>query len=244
MTINHTSHEQLERSLEEIDWATYTQRAYTASPAAWEDQVLYFLMLDRFSDGREKGYRDNAGNPVTAGETPLFRFPDDAYTADRVAWAEDGNCWLGGKLKGLESKIGYLQRMGVGTLWISPVFKQVESDKHSYHGYGIQNFLDVDPNFGSRQDLIDLVNTAHVHGIRVILDIILNHAGDVFGYRPRHPRLRLAQRRSMAIGAASRGHIYRQGSYQQLGLRPGVLRGRFRHPEGHQSRRARPGRGS
>ncbi|MDP2840884.1 MAG: alpha-amylase family glycosyl hydrolase [Candidatus Methanoperedens sp.] len=183
MTINHTTHDQLERSLEEIDWATYTQRAYTSSPVAWEDQVLYFLMLDRFSDGREKDYLDNAGNPVTAGETPPFRFPGDAYTADRAAWAEVGNCWLGGKLKGLESKIGYLQRMGVGTLWISPVFKQVESDKHSYHGYGIQNFLDVDPNFGSRQDLIDLVNAAHVHGIRVILDIILNHAGDVFGYQ-------------------------------------------------------------
>lgn len=183
MTIDHTTHEQLERSLEEIDWAVYTQRAYTSSPAAWEDQVLYFLMLDRFSDGREKDYRDNAGNPVTEGETPPFHFFADAYTADRAAWADAGDEWLGGTLKGLESKIGYLQRMGVSTLWISPVFKQVVSDTHSYHGYGIQNFLDVDPHFGTRQDLIDLVNTAHAHGIRVILDIILNHAGDVFGYQ-------------------------------------------------------------
>lgn len=183
MTVDHTTHEQLERSLEEIDWAAYTQRAYTSSPAAWEDQVLYFLMLDRFSDGREKDYRDNAGNPVAAGETPPFRFPADAYTADRAVWADAGDEWLGGTLKGLESKIGYLQRMGVSTLWISPVFKQVVSDIHSYHGYGIQNFLDVDPHFGTRQDLIDLVNTAHVHGISVILDIILNHAGDVFGYQ-------------------------------------------------------------
>ncbi|MFA5082491.1 MAG: alpha-amylase family glycosyl hydrolase, partial [Hydrogenophilaceae bacterium] len=114
---------------------------------------------------------------------PPFRFPDDAYTADRTTWAEAGDEWLGGTLKGLASKIGYLKRQGVTALWISPVFKQVASDGHSYHGYGIQNFLDVDPHFGSRQDLIDLVDTAHAHGIRVILDIILNHAGNVFGYR-------------------------------------------------------------
>jgi glycosidase len=140
-------------------------------------------MLDRFSDGREKGYRDNAGNAVSGGSTPPFDFAADAYKADRAAWAAAGIRWLGGTLKGLETKIGYLKRMGVSAIWVSPVFKQVASGAHSYHGYGIQNFLDVDPHFGTRQDLIDLVRTAHGHGIRVILDIILNHAGDVFGYQ-------------------------------------------------------------
>ena len=183
MEIDNTTHEQLERSLTDINWVALRRPEYWPSPAAWEDQLLYFLMLDRFSDGNEQGYRDNAGNPDLTGATLPFRFADDAYKADRAAWAEVGNRWLGGTLKGLESKIGYLQRMGVTTLWISPVFKQVESDIHSYHGYGIQNFLDVDRHFGTRQELIDLVNTAHAHGIRVILDIILNHAGDVFGYQ-------------------------------------------------------------
>jgi glycosidase len=56
--------------------------------------------------------------------------------------------------------------------------------QESYHGYGIQNFLDVDPHFGTRQDLRRLVRTAHRHGIYVILDIILNHSGDVFAYDP------------------------------------------------------------
>ena len=183
MIIDNSSHDHLERSLHDIDWAGLRRVEYTASPAAWEDQVLYFLMLDRYSDGRERGYRDNAGNLVAGGSTPPFRFPEDAYQADQATWADAGDEWLGGTLKGLESKIGYLKRLGVTALWVSPVFKQVVSDAHSYHGYGIQNFLDVDPHFGSRQDLIDLVNTAHAHGIRVILDIILNHAGDVFGYR-------------------------------------------------------------
>ncbi|MDD5363727.1 MAG: alpha-amylase family glycosyl hydrolase [Gallionellaceae bacterium] len=183
MTTDNATHHQLERSLPEVDWTALRRPAYTPSPAAWEDQVLYFLMLDRFSDGREQGYRDNDGNPVATGATPLFRFPDDAYAADRAVWADAGDEWLGGTLMGLASKIGYLKRLGVTTLWVSPVFKQVASEEHSYHGYGIQNFLDVDPHFGSRQDLIDLVDTAHAHGIRVILDIILNHAGNVFGYQ-------------------------------------------------------------
>ena len=94
-----------------------------------------------------------------------------------------GNTFVGGTLKGLESKIGYLQRLGVTAIWISPVFKQI-AIAETYHGYGIQNFLDVDPHFGSRDDLISVVQTAHRHDIRVILDIILNHSGDVFAYRP------------------------------------------------------------
>lgn len=183
MTIDNRSHDQLERSLKGIDWAALRRGEYTPSPAAWEDQLLYFLMLDRFSDGRERGFRDLDGQLVDSGETPPFRFPEDAYQADQATWADAGDEWQGGTLKGLESKVGYLKRLGVTALWVSPVFKQAAADKHSYHGYGIQNFLDVDPHFGSRQDLIDLVNTAHAQGIRVILDIILNHAGDVFGYR-------------------------------------------------------------
>jgi glycosidase len=84
-------------------------------------------------------------------------------------------------LQGLTSKIGYLQRLGVTAIWVSPVFKQV-AFQQTYHGYGIQNFLDVDPHFGCRQDLKNLVDTAHQHGIYVILDIILNHTGDMFSY--------------------------------------------------------------
>jgi glycosidase len=181
-SIDNNSHDRIEQRIADIDWSDYLQRDFTPSPAAWEDQVLYFLMLDRFSDDREKDYQDIAGNRVDQGETPLFRFPDDAYQADREAWAASGNRWLGGNLKGLQSKLGYLKRMGVTAVWISPVFKQVPSDQHAYHGYGIQNFLDVDPHFGTRQALRELVDQAHALGIYVILDIIFNHAGDVFGY--------------------------------------------------------------
>ncbi len=186
-TIDNTSHSNIEQALADINWTAYQQREFIPSPAAWEDQVLYFLMLDRFSDGQENGFFDNDGNRVTSGTTPPFTFAQDAYTANPDRWQEAGDKWQGGTLKGLESKIGYLQRLGVGAIWISPVFKQVvnkqrKENEGSYHGYAIQNFLDVDPHFGTRQDLQDLVDTAHKHGIYVILDIIFNHTGDVYDY--------------------------------------------------------------
>jgi glycosidase len=148
-------------------------------------------MLYRFSDGRESGYRDNAGALVTTGATPLFQ-PSDRGNgtttgADRQRWVEAGNRITGGTLRGLETKIGYLARLGVTAIWISPVFKQVPSQE-TFHGYGIQNFLDVDPRFGTRADLISVVRLAHEHGVRVILDVILNHAGDVFDYVPEQRR--------------------------------------------------------
>jgi len=174
-----------ERRLIDVDIAGLRNREFFPSPEAWEDEVLYFLMLDRFSDGREIGFWDNDGRVVTTGTTTLFQ-PADAGNAlrtepDAQRWREAGGRFVGGTLKGLTSKIGYLARLGATAIWVSPIFKQVAS-KETYHGYGIQNFLDVDPHFGSREDLREMVATAHAHGIRVILDIILNHTGDVFAY--------------------------------------------------------------
>src|SRR6516165_7887282 len=66
--------EKIEKSLLDIDFAALTARTYSPSPAAWEDQVLYFLLVDRFSDGNERGgYSDNNVNPVPSGTTPLYR---------------------------------------------------------------------------------------------------------------------------------------------------------------------------
>ncbi|MCF8383374.1 MAG: alpha-amylase [Chlorobium sp.] len=177
----------VERSLREIDFRKLVEgRDFYSSPAAWEDEVLYFLFLDRFSDGREfGGFSDNTGNPVTGPEadrnTPLFCQGSDAGSADRQTWFEAGRNWCGGTISGMKEKLGYLKRLGISAVWISPVFRQVTGSS-DYHGYGIQNFLDVDPHFGTREELKDFVRTAHALGIRVILDIIINHAGDVFAY--------------------------------------------------------------
>ncbi|RMD71737.1 MAG: alpha-amylase, partial [Gammaproteobacteria bacterium] len=87
-----------------------------------------------------------------------------------------GERFQGGTLQGIRSKLDYLQGLGVTALWISPVFKQREH-LDTYHGYGIQDFVDVDPRFGTREDLVALVEAAHQKGLRVILDIIFNHSG-------------------------------------------------------------------
>lgn len=170
------------RSIAEVDFASLIKRPYTPSPDCWADQILYFLMLDRFSDGHEKGgYRDVQDQPVTTGTTPLAT-GDDIGSVPYWQWLSEADGWQGGTLKGLKSKLGYLRRLGVTAIWISPVFKQVAFEA-TYHGYGIQNFLDIDPHFGSREDLRDLVDAAHRQGIYCILDVILNHAGNVFGYQ-------------------------------------------------------------
>src|SRR5262249_34362825 len=114
--------EKIEKSLAELDFAALTRRTFTPSPAAWEDQVLYFLLLDRFSDGKEKdGYRNNEDQPVRSGDTPLYR-TEDPGRVDYDAWLRSGGDWQGGTLAGLKSKLGYLRRLGITALWISPVF--------------------------------------------------------------------------------------------------------------------------
>src|SRR3954470_20854024 len=102
------------RSLAEVDFDELVRgRAFQASPAAWEDEVLYFLMVDRFSDGNEKGYRDLGGAVVTTGTPPPFA-PGDALNAvgtpaDAQQWRDAGLTYVGGTLAGLTSKLGYLK---------------------------------------------------------------------------------------------------------------------------------------
>jgi len=181
----------VERSLTQIDFSKLVEgREFYPSPAAWEDEVLYFLFLDRFSDGREfGGFAGLDGTPVeqagTGRSTPLFSPQDDTGSAEREAWFQAGRSWCGGTIAGMKDKLGYLKRLGVTAVWVSPVFRQV-TGSGDYHGYGIQNFLDVDPHFGTRDELRDFVRSAHRSGIRVILDIIINHAGDVFAYEGDH----------------------------------------------------------
>ena len=173
------------RSASDLDMTEVRTGPKTPSPSAWEDEVLYFLLVDRFSDGREimPGRRPSgAGTPMydAADNGAAVRTPEEA---DR--WREAGRSWVGGTLAGIRSKLGYLRGLGVTALWISPVLKQTANPPGwatNYHGYATQDFLHIDPHFGSAEDLRDLVKDAHEAGLRVILDVVLNHAGDVFSY--------------------------------------------------------------
>jgi glycosidase len=168
----------VEKSLKEI--TLHIPGEVHPSPSDWRDQVLYLIIVDRFSDGRED-------------ERPLYQSSDggNALHGDNgERWRNAGIQWNGGTLKGIASKLEYLKKLGITTLWLSPVFRQRAdwreiSDNYafvSYHGYGIQNYLDVDPHLGTREDLRQLVKEAHEKGMYVILDVIHNHTGNNWFY--------------------------------------------------------------
>jgi glycosidase len=144
-----------------LDQAQTPSGALFPSPADWRDQPIYFLMVDRFN------------NPNAAPRN----MPFDAEFSQ----------FQGGTFNGIREKLRYLQDLGIGALWLSPVLKNCRFDLHAYHGYGIQNFLAVEPRFASgpefaERELRNLVDEAHRLGIYVIFDIVLHHAGDVFEY--------------------------------------------------------------
>jgi glycosidase len=168
----------VESSLKDIT-ITIPEKVYP-SPADWRDQIFYLLIIDRFSDGNEE-------------KRPLYEpsMEGNGLTPDHGAsWRRAGLEWQGGTFKGIESKLFYLKELGITTLWLSPIFRQradwtsIDRDYTftAYHGYAIQNFLDVDPHFGTREDLKRLVEKAHQMGMYVILDIIHNHTGNNWYY--------------------------------------------------------------
>jgi len=147
-----------------VDGKSRTTRRPFPSPTEWRDCCIYFLMLDRFNN---------------SGAAP-------SQTWNRVCDVRQG-----GTFKGVQSRLGYLQTLGVNAIWISPILKNSRPDswQYNYHGYGAQDFLNVDARFASdgtlataEKELTDLVDEAHARGIYVILDIVLNHAARVFDY--------------------------------------------------------------
>lgn len=144
------------------------------SPVDWRGEVIYFLLPDRFSDGKESE-RTELESVITREQWGNWN-----------DWAHSGgDRWQGGTLNGIRSKLTYVKELGVTVIWIGPIFKQ-RANLNTYHGYGIQDFLDVDPHFGTRADLVNLIKEAHQRELRVILDVIFNHSGWNWNYEERH----------------------------------------------------------
>jgi glycosidase len=132
------------------------------SPGDWRDQVIYFLMVDRFN------------NPAK----PPAHQPYDDPNFDE---------YQGGNFAGVQQQLGYIKSLGAGAIWLSPVLKNLSFDPGSYHGYGIHDFLRAEPLFATNpanadDELRAIVDAAHQAGLYVIFDIVLNHTGDVFAY--------------------------------------------------------------
>jgi VCBS repeat-containing protein len=131
----------------------------------FRDEVIYWAMTDRFFNGDPAN--DN-GNGDREGDT---------------ADPDNPRGWHGGDFAGIKAKIeeGYFQAMGFTAIWISPVVYQVPAidsgDFASYHGYWLENYDDPEPHFGSWQELNDLVATAHANDLKILIDLVVNHAG-------------------------------------------------------------------
>jgi glycosidase len=140
---------------------------YTPSPADWRDHWIYFLIIDRFN------------NPLAP---------------PREQWDAPVGSFQGGTFNGIREQLDYLKDLGAGALWISPVLKNPQYDGFTHHGYGVQDFLSIDPRFASdverarrepefvEGELRRLIDEAHARGIYIIFDIVLNHVGNVFAY--------------------------------------------------------------
>jgi alpha-amylase len=158
-------------SIDEINLTPILGKTYFNSTREWREEFIYFLMVDRFHDGA-------ARTPINqVGRSAGFPTPDSFY---------------GGKIMGITNNLDYIAGLGCTAIWLSPVF---ENNAGAYHGYNINNYLNIDPNFGTEQDLIDLVDAAHnfkkngqPFPIKIILDVVINHSGDNWFYRTEdHP---------------------------------------------------------
>lgn len=136
------------------------------APFLWESANLYFLLTDRFNNG-------DTSNDVNYGRT-----------------SETGKLrgFKGGDIKGITQKINenYFTQLGINAIWLTPIVEQIHGGTdegtgftYGFHGYWTKDWTALDPNFGTADDLHELVETAHKNGIRIVLDAVINHTGPV-----------------------------------------------------------------
>ncbi|WPP51261.1 alpha-amylase family glycosyl hydrolase [Catalinimonas niigatensis] len=140
----------------------------------WRNATIYFLLTDRFNNGN----------------------PENDVNFQRTSEAAKLRGFQGGDIAGITQKIeeGYFDSLGVNAIWFTPVVEQIHgaTDEgtgvtYAYHGYWAKDWTTLDPNFGTMEELKTLVNTAHQHGIRVLLDVVANHTGPVTELDPAWP---------------------------------------------------------
>ncbi|MCH2195789.1 alpha-amylase family glycosyl hydrolase [Kordia sp.] len=137
-----------------------------AQPFVWEAANVYFMLTDRFYNGNTKN--------------------DLNY--DRTKEPAKLRGFMGGDMAGITKKIkeGYFDDLGVNAIWFSPVLEQIHDstdegtgNTYAFHGYWTKDWTQFDANFGTEADFKELIETAHKHGIRILMDVVLNHTGPV-----------------------------------------------------------------
>ncbi|WMN07116.1 alpha-amylase family glycosyl hydrolase [Marivirga arenosa] len=136
------------------------------APFMWENATVYFLLADRFN------------NADSTNDMNFGRKQDGAPLRS----------FMGGDIKGITQKIkeGYFNDLGVNAIWINPMVEQIHGSvdegtgkSYGFHGYWAKDWTTLDPNFGTMDELAELVKTAHENGIRIVLDVVMNHTGPV-----------------------------------------------------------------
>lgn len=136
------------------------------TPFVWEAANLYFLLTDRFNNGD----------------------PTNDVNFERNEEAGKLRGFEGGDIKGVIQKIeeGYFTDLGVNAIWMTPIVEQIHGftdegtgKTYGFHGYWAKDWTNLDPNFGTKDDLKKLVEVAHNKGIRIVLDAVVNHTGPV-----------------------------------------------------------------
>lgn len=144
------------------------------APFDWKGANIYFLLTDRFNNGN----------------------PDNDLTFNRTEKTATLRNFEGGDIAGITEKInsGYFNDLGINAIWLSPVVEQIHgaTDEgtgvtYGYHGYWAKDWSALDPNFGTEEDFKTFVEAAHEHGIRVVLDVVVNHTGPVTDLDPVWP---------------------------------------------------------
>ena len=151
-----------------------TKKQTPTTPFFWESSNVYFLLTDRFNDG------DKTNN--------------NTYNRNRPTGKLRG--FEGGDLRGIIQKIDqdYFTNLGINVIWMTPIVEQIhdgidEGTGYSYgfHGYWTRDWSAIDPSFGTKKDLAELVTKAHAKGIRIMLDAVINHTGPATAEDPAYP---------------------------------------------------------
>jgi alpha-amylase len=151
---------------------TYKQQSKT--PFVWESANVYFLLIDRFKNG----------NPAN----------DKIINRTKPTGKLRG--FEGGDIRGVIQKLdeGYFTDLGINAIWMTPVVEQIHGsvdegtgNTYGFHGYWTKDWTAIDPSYGTRADLKELVDKAHSKGIRIILDAVINHTGPVTELDPVFP---------------------------------------------------------
>ncbi len=137
-----------------------------------KDEIFYFVLPDRFHNAIPENDNGDPNRPISFGG---FNPTNE-------------KAFHGGDIAGIEAKLDYLEDMGITAIWMTPILrnKAVQYDSYAHHGYWVVDFTEIDPHFGTNDDLKSLIDAAHERNIKVYFDIITNHTADIIKFKECH----------------------------------------------------------